>query len=81
LPYALQLLQKRLKDKILAVTKKYICGKATRELVQGSVEVFPIPGYGAVETGLHKFHNKQQNNVTSKPCRFVIVWKTTMSGG
>src|SRR5690349_11058852 len=36
------------KKEILDATKKNICGKVTRELVKGSIEVSPIPGYGAV---------------------------------
>jgi hypothetical protein len=39
------------KQRILASTKKYVCGKVTRELVPGSIEVSPLPGYGAVEIG------------------------------
>lgn len=62
------------KKKILADTKKYICGKVTRELIKGSIEVSPVPGYGAVELGMHKFHNKK-NNTTSNPSRFVIIWR------
>jgi ketosteroid isomerase-like protein len=62
------------KKKILEDTKAYICGKITRKLVKGSIEVSPIPGYGAVELGEHAFYNKAQNT-TSEPSKFVIVWK------
>src|ERR1700759_4115859 len=37
------------KQDILDALKKNICGKVTRVLVPGSIEVYPIPGYGAVE--------------------------------
>ncbi|HEX8334945.1 MAG TPA: nuclear transport factor 2 family protein [Segetibacter sp.] len=63
------------KQKILADTKKYICGKVTRELVKGSIEVSPLPGYGAVELGMHKFHNSQEKNDTPRPSKFLIIWK------
>jgi hypothetical protein len=43
------------KQNILANTKKYIYGKVTRELVKGSLEVSSLPGYGAVQVGMHKF--------------------------
>ena len=33
--------------------KNNICGKVTRELVPGTLEVYPIANYGAVETGIH----------------------------
>jgi ketosteroid isomerase-like protein len=62
------------KKKILEDTKAYICGKVTRKLVEGSVEVSPIPGYGAVEIGSHSFYNRSEN-ITSKASKFVIVWK------
>ena len=64
------------KKKILEDTKAYICGKVTRKLVKGSIEVSPIPGFGAVEMGSHSFYNKAENT-TSAPSKFVIVWKNT----
>jgi len=63
------------KEKILASTKKYICGKVTRELVKGSIEVSPLPGYGAVELGEHMFHNNQEKNATPHVSKFVIIWR------
>jgi hypothetical protein len=61
---------------IIDATKRNICGKVTRELVKGSIEVYPIKGFGAVEIGLHKFHNNQQPpGSPSKVGRFTIVWK------
>ncbi|PZP50183.1 MAG: DUF4440 domain-containing protein [Pseudopedobacter saltans] len=62
------------KEKILSDTKKYICGKVQRELVDGSIEVSPVPGYGAIEIGQHRFRNLKENSV-SNPSKFVIVWK------
>ncbi len=62
------------KEKILADTKKYICGKIQRELIKGSIEVSPVPGYGAIEIGQHRFHNLTEKSV-SHPSRFIIVWK------
>lgn len=63
------------KKEILESTKKYICGKVTREIVKGSIEVSPIPGYGAVELGSHMFHNNQEKNDTPQPSKFVIIWR------
>ena len=64
------------KKDLLTAIEKNICGKVTRELIQGSIEVSPIPGYGAVEIGLHKFHNHQEpeSNQPHTGSRFVIVW-------
>src|SRR2546423_10645377 len=63
------------KKEILENTKKYICGKVTRELVKGGIEVSPIPGYGAVELGSHMFHNSQEKSSVSHPSKFVIIWR------
>ena len=62
------------KERLLADTKKYICGKVNRELVAGSIEVSPVPGFGAIEIGQHRFHNLKENSI-SHPSKFVIVWK------
>lgn len=63
------------KKELLENTQKYICGKVTRELVKGSIEVSPIPGFGAVELGSHMFHNNQEKDAVSKPSKFVIIWR------
>jgi hypothetical protein len=62
------------KKKILESIKDNVCGKVTRILVKGSIEVYPIAGYGAVEIGLHKFHNKVEDS-TSDPAKFIIIWR------
>ncbi len=64
------------KKEVVEGTKKYICGKVTRELVKGSVEVYPIAGYGAVEIGLHFFHNNQEKQTgPPKISKFIIFWQ------
>ncbi len=57
--------------------EKNICGKVRRELVEGSIEVSEIPGYGAVQFGKHKFYNNQEPDAMSKPSKFVTLWKKT----
>ena len=37
--------------------KKNICGKTTRELLPGSLHVYYMKGYGALEVGIHRFHH------------------------
>ena len=64
------------KKEMVDATKRNICGKVRRELVPGSVEVYPIANYGAIEIGFHKFFNNQDPpNTPSNAGRFVIVWK------
>ncbi len=63
------------KKDIVDATEKYICGKVTRELVKGSIEVYPIKDYGAVEMGYHKFYNNQEPDAPSHPSKFIIMWQ------
>ncbi len=67
------------KQDILTSLKKNICGKVTRTLVEGSIEVYPIKDYGAVEIGYHKFYNNQEPDAESKPVKFIMVWKNEES--
>ena len=69
------------KKEIVAATKKNICGKVTREVVKGSIEVYPIANYGAVEMGLHIFHNNQEKEtVPAKVSKFIIIWHNSNTG-
>jgi hypothetical protein len=62
------------KQDILAAIKNNICGKVTRERTKESIEVYPIANYGAIEIGLHRFHNNVENS-TSDPSKFIIFWQ------
>lgn len=64
------------KSVIMEAIEHNICGKVSRELVPGSIEVYPIPGYGAVEIGMHRFFNREEPAAPSHPSRFVTVWLT-----
>jgi Domain of unknown function (DUF4440) len=44
-----------------------------RELVPGSLHVYPIADYGAVQTGLHRFVQRGAATVTD--ARFVHLWR------
>src|SRR5579871_979393 len=37
--------------------KKNICGKVTSELVPGTLKIYYMKGYGALEVGVHRFHH------------------------
>jgi hypothetical protein len=64
------------KQGILDATRRNICGKVTRELVEGSIEVYPIRGFGAIEMGLHRFHNNsEREGTTSRAGKFIIIWQ------
>jgi ketosteroid isomerase-like protein len=46
-----------------------------RELVDGTLEIFPIPRYGAIETGRHRFCHSEGGKTECATFRFVHVWK------
>ncbi len=64
------------KQDVMDGIAKNICGKVTRELVAGSIEVYPINNFGAIQMGLHRFYNNQEPVGTpSKAGKFITIWK------
>lgn len=56
--------------------KKNICGKVTRELVPGSLQVYYMKGYGAVEIGVHRFHHPgQEDTEPVGEAKFIHLWQ------
>jgi hypothetical protein len=56
--------------------KNNICGKVTRELVPGTLEVYPIANYGAVEMGVHRFHHPGHDDTESVgEAKFIQLWQ------
>ncbi len=54
--------------------KNNICGKVQRVLVPGTLEVYPLKGYGAVEIGVHRFtHPGDPTNLGE--AKFITVWQ------
>jgi Domain of unknown function (DUF4440) len=62
------------KQDLVQALKNNICGKVSRELLPGSIEVYPVPNYGAVQMGAHRFHNNQENSI-SRFSKFVHIWR------
>ena len=63
------------KKDLLKALKDNICGKVTRLLVPGSIEVYPVGDWGAVEVGLHRFINHVESETPSKPDKFIVIWR------
>jgi hypothetical protein len=49
--------------------------KITRSLVQGSMEVYPIKGYGAIQTGEHLFCHKENGKDNCGIFKFMMIWQ------
>ena len=46
-----------------------------RELVAGTLEVYPLPGYGALETGKHRFTVTQNGQKVTAVYKFTFIWQ------
>jgi hypothetical protein len=55
--------------------KKNICGQTTRELVPGTMQVFSMKGYGAVELGVHRFNHPGHPEIDVGEGRFIHLWQ------
>jgi len=56
--------------------KQNICGKVTRELVPGTLQIYHMKGYGAVEMGVHRFHHPGHEDTEGVgEGRFVHLWQ------
>ncbi|HTO74184.1 MAG TPA: nuclear transport factor 2 family protein, partial [Gemmatimonadales bacterium] len=51
-----------------------------RELVAGSLEVYPIPNYGAMEAGRHRFCHQEKGKEECAVFKFVQIWRQDSTG-
>lgn len=62
------------RDEMIVGTRKNVCGKFSRELVAGSLKVYPIKGFGAIAQGSHRFCQ-----FSSGECEgladFTMIWR------
>jgi hypothetical protein len=66
----------RSRQSLLEAVRNNICGKVRRELVSGTLEVYPMHGYGAVEIGVHRFHHPGgEKTEPVGEAKFVHLWQ------
>jgi hypothetical protein len=66
----------RSRQSLVDAVKSNICGKVRRELVAGSLEVYPMHGFGAVEMGVHRFHHPGRDDVEPVgEAKFIHLWQ------
>jgi hypothetical protein len=64
------------RQNIVDAVKNNLCGKVKRELVPGTLEVYPMQGYGAVEIGVHRFlHPWAQDHGEVGEAKFIHLWQ------
>lgn len=59
---------------MLANTRKYACGNFRRELIPGSLRVYPIKDFGAIAQGVHRFC-QFKTSTCEGAADFLIVWR------
>jgi len=62
------------RDAMLENTRKHVCGNFRRELVAGSLKVFPIRGFGAIAQGAHRFCPFDSGSCDGL-ADFTMVWR------
>lgn len=62
---------------VVESVRNNICGKVRREAVADSFEAYPIPGFGAVQTGAHRFYElgAKPGSGPAGEARFVHLWQ------
>jgi ketosteroid isomerase-like protein len=64
------------KENLADSVKKNICGKVIREIVPGTLQVYPMKGYGAVEMGVHRFHHPGHDDTEGVgEGKFIHLWQ------
>ena len=51
-----------------------------RDLVEGSDEVYSVPGYGAMQIGKHRFCHTENNKKDCGTFKFVHIWQYNKEG-
>jgi hypothetical protein len=51
-----------------------------RDLVPGTVEVYPIKKYGAIEAGSHRFCHMENGKDDCGTFKFIHIWRSTKAG-
>jgi hypothetical protein len=61
---------------IVEAIRTNLCGKVKRDLVPGTLEVYPMNRYGAVEIGVHRFyHPGEKDHDVVGEAKFIHLWR------
>lgn len=61
------------REQMLANVRKNVCGKFRRELIPGTLRVYPIKDFGAMEIGEHRFCSSGGKTCEGRG-EFILVW-------
>jgi len=62
------------REAMLDNTRKYACGHYIRQLVPGSLEVFPVRDFGAIAQGRHRFC-QAGTDACDGVAEFTMLWR------
>ncbi|MDQ3205784.1 MAG: nuclear transport factor 2 family protein [Pseudomonadota bacterium] len=62
------------RDEMIGRTRDNACGNYRRELMDGTLEVFPIKSFGAIAQGTHRFCESSSNTCDGM-ADFVMIWR------
>jgi ketosteroid isomerase-like protein len=63
-------------EKLKEGLQKNICGKVRREAMPATVKVYPMKGFGAVQTGSHRFtHPGNDDKQPVGEAKFIHLWQ------
>lgn len=62
------------REAMLANTRNYACGHYTRELVPGTLQVYPVKDFGAISRGVHRFCQVAAGRCDGE-ADFTMVWR------
>jgi hypothetical protein len=62
------------RQSVIDNTRKWICHKVRRELVPGTLRVYPVKDFGAIEEGEHRFCELASGRCDGL-AKFVMVWR------
>jgi hypothetical protein len=63
------------KQSFVESIRNNICGKTQRTLVPGSLEVYRLSQYGAVEMGRHRFTHPGHEEIGIGEAKFITLWQ------
>lgn len=62
------------REAMLDNTRRHACGRYTRQLVEGSLRVHPVAGFGAISQGSHRFCASGSDGCEGL-ADFTMVWQ------
>lgn len=62
------------RDEMIAKTGHNVCGKYSRELVPGTMKIYPVNNFGAIAQGVHRFCHFASGKCEGQ-ADFLVVWR------